>query len=39
MAEEKKLSYRTKIHINEEVCLLIGAYIHFYNNEHIQQKN
>lgn len=30
--------YRTKLRIYEDVCLLIDAYIHFYNNERIQLK-
>ena len=30
--------YRTKIRTYEEARLLIGAYIHFYNNERIQLK-
>ena len=30
--------YRTKIRTYEEARLLIGAYIHFYNNERIQFK-
>ena len=30
--------YRVKIRTNEEARLLIGAYIHFYNNERIQLK-
>ena len=30
--------YRTKLQTNEEARLLIGEYIHFYNNERIQLK-
>jgi len=30
--------YRTKLHTYEEARLLIGEYIHFYNNERIQLK-
>ncbi len=30
--------YRTKLKTYEEACLLIGEYIHFYNNERIQLK-
>ena len=30
--------YRTKLKIYEEVSLLIGEYIHFYNNQRIQLK-
>ena len=30
--------YRTKLRTNEEASLLIGQYIHFYNNERIQLK-
>ena len=30
--------YRAKIRTYEEARLLIGAYIHFYNNERIQLK-
>ena len=30
--------HHTKIRTNEEARLLIGAYIHFYNNERIQLK-
>ena len=30
--------YRTKLKTYEEACLLIGEYIHFYNNESIQLK-
>ena len=30
--------YRNKLKTNEEARLLIGEYIHFYNNERIQLK-
>ncbi|MBR6768460.1 MAG: IS3 family transposase, partial [Clostridia bacterium] len=30
--------YRTKLKTYEEARLLIGEYIHFYNNERIQLK-
>ena len=30
--------YRTKLQTYEDACLLIGEYIHFYNNERIQLK-